>query len=103
MLFVMTQRIYLTSNSRYHRGANAGFFLWVDLREFLPQGPEFPSGEEQEAELMKRLMENHLFMTNGLELSAEEAGWFRVIFAQEEATIKEGLRRLFKIIGKSEA
>lgn len=79
----------------YHHGANAGFFIWIDLRPFLRVKPDASVGDrwEAEKELLGRFIANKVYLTNGMEMSAEEPGWFRVIFAQEEWMIKEGLRR----------
>lgn len=87
----------------YSRGSNAGFFIWVDLRPFLPttgaQGEEIVDQWEREAELVRRMTEKKVYFTDGQSLSAEAAGWFRVIFSQEEDVVKEGFRRLFEVLG----
>lgn len=79
----------------YRKGANAGFFIWIDLRPYLstPSNSSLKARWAAEEELLKRLMENKVYITNGKEMSAEEPGWFRVIFSQDERVIKEGLRR----------
>jgi len=87
----------------YFKGSNAGFFIWMDLRPWLPKtndkGEVLEDAWDREAELVRRFSENKLYFTDGKSLSAEEAGWFRVIFSQEHTVVKEGFRRLFKIIG----
>lgn len=78
----------------YYLGANAGFFIWADFRPFLP--PASGNNDDpwaRETALTKRLIENKVFVTNGQFMSAEEPGWYRLIFSQEERVIKEGLRR----------
>lgn len=80
---------------QYHKGANAGFFLWVDLRPFLSV-PSNASADERwkaEDELSRRLIENKVYITSGKDLSAAEAGWFRVIYSQHEKVIREGVKR----------
>ena len=79
----------------YRKGANAGFFMWIDLRPYLPTSLDAPLKARwtAEQELLKQLMENKVFINNGQDLSAEEPGWFRVVFAQDERLIKEGLHR----------
>ena len=84
---------------KYHLGANAGFFLWVDLRAFLP--PAIKDDEDQwarEAALSKRFIANKVYLTDGQNMNAEEPGWYRLIFAQEERVIREGMRRYCKIL-----
>lgn len=73
----------------YYLGANAGFFLWIDLRKYLPGGDAWAA----ENELTKRLFQNKVFLTDGQGLSAEEAGWYRLIFSQDLKVVKEGIRR----------
>lgn len=86
--------------ARYALGSNAGFFLWVDLRPFLPpHKPDYKSGWDREDALMQNLFKHKVFITNGKDLGAEEPGWFRVIFSQDEAVIREGLRRVGEVIG----
>lgn len=79
----------------YRKGANAGLFLWIDLRPYLstPSNSSLKARWAAEDELLKQLIENKVYITNGKDMSAEEPGWFRVIFAQDERVIREGLRR----------
>ena len=97
----LTRKILDEAGIKYHLGANAGFFLWVDLRPYLPTGAEFADGWAREKALMERLLEKKVFVTNGQELSAEEPGFFRVIFSQDDRVIKEGLKRLLEAFGKA--
>ena len=80
---------------KYYPGANAGFFLWLDLRAFLPKLPdsEDKEGWDREEALLKRFHENKVGIANGRMLSAEEPGWFRLIYSQDERVIEEGFRR----------
>lgn len=101
---------------QYRKGANAGFFIWVDFRPFLPdlhsigsvegrmeakakaqaKERDKPVGENKwksEDKLLNRFMANKVYVTNGKEMAAEEPGWFRVIYSQDERVIREGLRR----------
>lgn len=80
---------------KYYQGANAGFFLWIDLRPWLHRSSNGPANDPFAAEdaLTEKLIENKVFITNGREMSAEEPGWYRLIFSQDERTVKEGIRR----------
>lgn len=92
---VLTRKLLDEAGIEYYRGANAGFFLWVDLRPFLPNSI-LTEGEEdwtREEALTDMLLDNKLFITTGQTLSAEEPGWYRIIFAQDESIIREGFRR----------
>ena len=90
----MVRQILDDEGIKYSLGANAGFFIWADFRPFLPPVSETNDDPwARETALTKRLLENKVFLTDGQTMSAEEPGWYRVIFSQEERVIKEGLRR----------
>lgn len=86
----------------YYKGANAGFFLWIDLGKWLPtkdaNGKAIEDQWDREAELVRRMGEKKVYFTDGKSLCAEEAGWFRVIFSQETAVIDEGFKRLLEVL-----
>ena len=92
---LLVRKILDEEGISYHRGANAGFMIWIDLRPFLSVAGDAPIEERWAAErqLAKKFAENKVYITSGAEMSAEEPGWFRVIFSQDEVVIKEGLRR----------
>jgi 1-aminocyclopropane-1-carboxylate synthase len=77
-------------------GANAGFFLWVNLGPFLPKardGVEAKGNWEGEMMLAMKMLENKVFVTDGGGMSSEEPGWFRIVFSQDERVLKEGMKR----------
>lgn len=73
---------------QYLKGTNYGFFLWVDLRPFLPT-----ISWEAESELSQDFTANNVTINAGRTFASPEPGWFRVIFPLEEETLREGLRR----------
>lgn len=79
----------------YRPGANAGFFIWIDLRPFLsaPANASLEARWAAEKDLLMRMIKNKVFITAGADMSAEEPGWFRVIFSHDERVIREGMRR----------
>ena len=97
----------------FYAGANAGFFLWVDLRRWLPpaatsvapgggeegDGKRVEEGKKREKVLVDRMIEKKVFLTPGMDMFAEEPGFFRLVFSQEEDVVREGLRRVFEAIG----
>ncbi|OTA36714.1 hypothetical protein BTJ68_03362 [Hortaea werneckii EXF-2000] len=100
----------------FYGEAGAGFFLWVDLRGWLPlplpsasasgsevggegKGKGKEEGKKREKILVDRMMEKKVFLTPGMDMFAEEPGFFRLVFSQEEDVIREGLRRVFEAIG----
>ena len=94
----MVRQILDDNGIKYAHGANAGFFIWIDLRPWVRQ---LSSGEDMwtgEDELTGRLFENKVYVTNGKEMSAEEPGWYRLIFSQDERVVREGIRRYVKLV-----
>ncbi|KAF4312612.1 1-aminocyclopropane-1-carboxylate synthase [Botryosphaeria dothidea] len=85
----------------YDGRANAGFFLWIDLRNFLPKVDEDwkkVEGWDSERVLVRRLKARKVILTAGEDQSAEEPGYFRVVFSQREKVLEEGLRRVFEVL-----
>ncbi|KAL1627588.1 hypothetical protein SLS56_006309 [Neofusicoccum ribis] len=85
----------------YDGRSNAGFFLWVDLRKWLPkvdEKDEKVEGWESERTLVRKLKAKKVILTAGEDQAAEEPGFFRVVFSQKEQVLKEGLRRLFEVL-----
>lgn len=76
--------VYLLSNFR-----NAGFFVYVDLSPFLPDGVSI---REREFALAQKLVDAGVFLHPGEE-HGKDAGWFRLVFSQDESALKEGLNR----------
>ncbi|CAI7576366.1 unnamed protein product [Penicillium manginii] len=74
----------------YMKGGNAGFFVYVDLSPFLPDID--CSVQEREFALAQQLLDEGIFLHPGEEHS-KDAGWFRLVFSNDELALKEGLRR----------
>lgn len=49
--------------------------------------------------LVAKMEDNEVYITKGSLLQAEQAGWFRIIFTQEDDVMQEGFKRLFHAIG----
>ena len=49
--------------------------------------------------LVAQMENNGVYITKGSLLQAEQAGRFRIIFAQEDDVMQEGFKRLFNAIG----
>ncbi|THX62499.1 PLP-dependent transferase [Aureobasidium pullulans] len=82
----------------YAHGANAGFFLWINLRPYLDLSTH-PDEKEAENALVAKMEKEKIYLTQGTLLQTEEIGWFRIIYAQEDEVLAEGFRRLVKAIG----
>ncbi|KAJ6126705.1 Pyridoxal phosphate-dependent transferase major region subdomain 2 [Penicillium sp. IBT 18751x] len=88
--YKLTTSILDQAGIKYAKGGNAGFFIYVDLSPFLPDGH---TTREQEFALAEKFVEAGVFLHPGEE-HGKDAGWFRLVFSQEENALKEGLRRL---------
>lgn len=80
----------------YAPGSNAGFYLWVDLRKYLPpaaEGESVEAGWSREAQLAAAMVQEGVYINPGSTMIADEPGWFRIIFTADEHVIDEGLRR----------
>lgn len=78
---------------KYMLGANAGFFLWVDLRPWLSMIGKVDPWEAEKA-LTERMAKKKVFLQGGLVQAAEEAGYFRLVFSQPSDYLEMGLERL---------
>ena len=111
-----TRQLLEKNDLDYLKGANAGFFLWVDLRRFLKRSNsskaaadaegdldievakeitnlKIEDGWDAENDLTKRMIEHKVFLTSGQSMFAEEPGWYRLIFSQDKHVLEEGLKR----------
>jgi len=86
----LVRKILDEAGIKYYLGSNAGFFLWIDLSPFLPE--QTWAGENA---LTERLIANKVFITDGQAMAAEEPGWYRLIFSQDERVVEEGLERYY--------
>ncbi|KAF2690205.1 PLP-dependent transferase [Lentithecium fluviatile CBS 122367] len=86
----------------YAPGANAGFFLWVDLRRWLGE-KDGDGGDEwaREEALSARMATEKVFMIGGRAQGTEEAGWYRFIFSRSEVVVREGVNRLVRALNAS--
>ena len=84
----------------YTPGANAAFFLWVDLgKEYLKRHPDRKDSEDLTQEVMDALLEQKLYLASGSVFGSETPGVFRIVFSHPEEYIDEALRRMLRAIG----
>ena len=107
--FLNTSRTRLADSSRkarsmldeagiaYCKASNAGLYLWVNLIPAISKGSfaenNYREGWLYEDAVTGALIENGIYLTNGKEMNAEEPGWYRLIFAQGEKCVREGINR----------
>lgn len=86
---------------RYVPGANAAFFVWLNLGSML-RGDGTVEGETARtgadvgitAEVHERLMAKKVFLVDGDAAGAEEHGWFRLVFTQPPELVSEAVARI---------
>lgn len=93
----LTRQLLQEKGIPFWEAGRAGFFLWVDLRAWLG-GTGKEDLWEAEREINDRFTKCGVFVTPGEIMKAEAAGWFRVVFSYDEATLREGLGRIFKAL-----
>ncbi|TVY80564.1 putative aminotransferase gliI [Lachnellula suecica] len=77
----------------YSREGNAGFFLWIDLSQFLATYKAEQDGWEAEKTLKAKFSQAGVELSSGRGYMEEKPGWFRVIFTVDRDALIEGLRR----------
>ncbi|OJJ65762.1 hypothetical protein ASPBRDRAFT_201546 [Aspergillus brasiliensis CBS 101740] len=84
----------------YATGANAGFFLWINLgKKYM----ERHAGEEATASditdiIHQRLLDNRVYLAHGTAYGATQPGWFRVVFSHPSAWLEEAMERIVKAV-----
>jgi aspartate/methionine/tyrosine aminotransferase len=73
------------------RRSDAGFFIWMDLRDLMPAEPSF----EDETRLFEHFFDcAGIFILRGQTLGCTEPGWFRMVFSLNDAMIHHALIRI---------
>ncbi|XP_054380443.1 1-aminocyclopropane-1-carboxylate synthase-like protein 1 isoform X9 [Pongo abelii] len=76
----------------------AGFFIWVDLRKYLPKGTF-----EEEMLLWRRFLDNKVLLSFGKAFECKEPGWFRFVFSDQAHRLCLGMQRVRQVLaGKSQ-
>ncbi|KUJ10213.1 PLP-dependent transferase [Mollisia scopiformis] len=86
---------------KYHREGNAGLFLWLDLRPYLPT--TVTNGDEWAAEklLWNRFENIGVQVSLGKRYFAPNPGHFRMVFSNHESVVLEGIRRIKTVCNRS--
>ncbi|KND90080.1 1-aminocyclopropane-1-carboxylate synthase-like protein 1 [Tolypocladium ophioglossoides CBS 100239] len=79
-------------------GANAGFFVWVNLGAVYRRHHPDEEVADIDAVVMASLLEHRIFLADGVRFGAEQPGWFRIIFTLEAAYLEMGLQRIVAAI-----
>lgn len=73
------------------RHSQAAFFIWMDLRAFMPVRATFADEERLCEQIFDRA---GVFILRGEVLRCAEPGWFRLVFSMGKTTVDEALERL---------
>lgn len=71
----------------------AGFFIWVDLRKYLPKGTS-----EEEMLLWRRFLDNKVLLSPGKTFECKEPGWFRLVFSDQPLRLSLGMQRVRQVL-----
>ena len=75
--------------------AEAGFFVWIDLRKWLKT-----QTKEEETRLLQKMMDCRILLSPATEVFSAHVGFFRLCFASADLPVlKEAMRRFTKFIG----
>ncbi|GAA5967423.1 hypothetical protein JCM3765_001871 [Sporobolomyces pararoseus] len=87
-----------------YRPSNAGHFVWIDLRKYLPERSEedgryLREGVEREEELAKHFLRNGINVARGSAYSYPIPGFFRLTFTLRPDYFQIGLSRFERALG----
>ncbi|GKT54238.1 ACC synthase [Colletotrichum tofieldiae] len=82
----------------YAQGANAAFFLWVDLGKAYRRHRPQRDIQDISAEVMRALLDKKVFLASGKQFGSEQPGRFRIVFSNKKELLLEGLRRITLVL-----
>ncbi|OTA96534.1 hypothetical protein M434DRAFT_392721 [Hypoxylon sp. CO27-5] len=95
---VLAEDLLSQAGIDFHEKGNAGFFIWLNLSPYLPLGETNGDGWEAERLLSKRFNQAGVIMAPGEAYQAPIAGRFRLIFCLKEEVLREGIRRISRVL-----
>ncbi|GAA5956944.1 hypothetical protein JCM21900_006714 [Sporobolomyces salmonicolor] len=98
-----TATAFLDLHGIAYRPSNAGHFIWIDLRRFLPArseaGEVLEGGVAREEELANRFLRHGVNVARGTAYSHPIPGFFRLTFTLRPDYFKVGLKRFEQALG----
>ncbi len=91
--YQMTSKL-LREEGITHVDADAGLFVWVDLRQWLAE----PTAEAEHALWQTLFHQGRVSISPGTVFHCEEPGWFRLCHAVGETNLREGITRIGKTL-----
>ncbi|KAJ5963092.1 aspartate aminotransferase [Penicillium waksmanii] len=83
---------FLQSHHIQYVECNAAFFIWMNL------GAAVKNRTASDKDILTRLRKERVYVAAGTNYAAEEAGWFRMVFAHPQTLLSEGLNRMLRAI-----
>ncbi|XP_039082758.1 1-aminocyclopropane-1-carboxylate synthase-like protein 1 [Hyaena hyaena] len=71
----------------------AGFFIWVDLRKYLPEATF-----KEEMLLWRRFLDHKVLLSCGKTFECKEPGWFRLVFSDKAHRLRLGMQRVRRVL-----
>ncbi|KAH7054183.1 putative 1-aminocyclopropane-1-carboxylate synthase [Macrophomina phaseolina] len=109
--YIITARFLENHRIPYKKGANAGFFIWVELFDPIRRQVDatlkkqveagVPSEEASrtvEVQLQETLLRHRIFLAMGADFGGDVPGWFRIVFAHEKKYLNLGLGRMIEAV-----
>ncbi|KAJ4312928.1 hypothetical protein N0V94_007188 [Neodidymelliopsis sp. IMI 364377] len=82
-------------------GANAAFFVWIDLGKMYRENRSASSGGAEQdhgagitQKVRQELIDKKVYLVDGDAAGAETAGWFRLVFTQPPHLVSEAVQRI---------
>ena len=103
--YVFTTTFLKKHGVNYVAGANAAFFLWVDLGTYYKHSVPGSTKDSSDVNTLitAKLRKKKVFVASGQAFGAEKPGWFRIVFSHPQEDLEEGMRRIVAAIGPSRA
>ncbi|KAE8390422.1 pyridoxal phosphate-dependent transferase [Aspergillus alliaceus] len=84
-----------SSGIEYSPGANAAFFIWMNLgKKYRELHPKVKDDEDVSDKVMDLLLQKKVFLASGSLFGSEHGGWYRIVFSQPQKYLAEAVRRI---------
>lgn len=80
----------------YAPGANAGFFIWLNLGKKYVES--HPDTKDVDKESWDALIQAKVFLAAGFRFGGEHPGWYRIVYSHPQKYLDEGLRRIMRAL-----
>ena len=89
--------ILIKHKIEYMPGANAAFFLWVNLgKAYMDRHPRIKLNNDGDITpaIMASLLRHKIFLVDGASSGSEKPGWFRIVFSHSRDLVEVGMHRV---------